>query len=300
MTTQLLTTRPPQRTSVVHRHPLLSFFILAFGLSWGVGALLKGTPIIAPDGLSIVGVLIAALVITGLTGGRAALADIGRRLLPRRVRASSYWAVFTLPLLLVGSAVAFLPLVGGTSPSWANGPDLAHSAVLFLIFLLLPLAAPLGEEIGWRGVALPHLLTRHSPLTASLILGVIWSIWHLPGVLAHPELRVPVPFLLSVVPLAVVFTWLFLNSGGSLFVAVLFHAWYDLVLDYAGAIVAPGDFGRMWWLILASESLMAVVVVVAQRRRFLRRLPLAADTDARPSRMDRPRNNPTPSMEVKQ
>ena len=129
---------------------------------------------------------------------------------------------------------------GGTrAPIWTNQPGLGQTAVLLLVFLLLPIAAPLGEEIGWRGVALPHLLTRRSPLTASLILGVIWSVWHLPGVLANPALRVPAPFLLSVVPLAVLFTWQFLKSGGSLFIAVLFHAWYDLAFVFAAAIVAP-------------------------------------------------------------
>jgi membrane protease YdiL (CAAX protease family) len=274
---QTLTADRHQRIHVVQRHPLASFFILAIALSWGGGAVLKGVPLIAPDGLFIAGVLIAALVVTGLTGGRAALADIGRRLLPRRVRASGYLAVFILPLLLIGGAIALLPLVGGSALTWANRPDLAQMAVFFLIFLLLPIAAPLGEEIGWRGVALPHLLTRRSPLTASLILGVIWSIWHLPGVLANPTLRVPAPFLLSVVPLAVLVTWLFLNSGGSLFVAVLFHAWYDVILLYPQAVVAAADFERMWWLILVSQSLVAVVVVLAQRRRFLRRPPITAE-----------------------
>ena len=282
MSNQLLTTRPPQRTHVVQRHPLASFFILAFALTWGCGALLNGIPIIATDGVFIAGVPIAALVVTGVTGGRAALADIGRRLLPRRVGASNYLAALALPILVIGVAVAALPLVGGSTPSWANRPDPAQLAVLFLVFLLLPLGAPLGEEIGWRGVALPHLLTRCSPLTASLILGVIWSGWHLPGVLANPTLRVPAPFLLSIVSLAVLFTWLYLKSGGSIFVAVLFHAWYDLVLVYAAAILAPNDFGRMWWLILASQTLVAVIVVMAQRRRFFRRPPLAAGTGTRP------------------
>jgi membrane protease YdiL (CAAX protease family) len=278
---EILTTNRHQGTHVVRRHPLASFLILAFSLSWGGGAVLNGIPLIAPDGIFIAGVLIAALVITGLNGGRAALADIGRRLLPRRVGALSYLAALALPILLVGGAVAALPLVGGSPATWANRPELAQTAVLFLVLLLLPLAAPIGEEIGWRGVALPNLLTRRSPLTASLILGGIWSVWHLPGVLANPALRVPAPFLLSVVPLAVLFTWLFLNSGGSLFVAVLFHAWFDLVLGIAGAMVARNDFGRMWWLLVVSQSLAAVVVVVAQRRRFLRRQPFAAGKDIR-------------------
>ena len=271
MSDRTLAANRHQRTHVVPRHPLASFFILAFGLSWGVGALLKGTPIIAPDGLFIGGVFIAALVVTGLTGGRVGLVDIGRRLLPRRVGASNYLAALALPILMIGGAIVALPLVGGSALTWANRPGVGQTAVVLLVFLLLPFAAPLGEEIGWRGLALPQLLTRRSPLTASLILGGVWSVWHLPGVLANPALRVPAPFLLSVVPLAVLFTWLFLNSGGSLFIAVLFHAWYDLAFVFAAAVVAPTDFARMWWLVLISQSLAALVVLVAQRRRFRQR-----------------------------
>ena len=92
MSNQILATDQHQKAHVVRRHPLASYFILAFGLSWGVGALIKGTPILAPDGVFITGVFIAALVVTGLTGGRAGLVDIGRRLLPRRVGPSSYIA----------------------------------------------------------------------------------------------------------------------------------------------------------------------------------------------------------------
>ena len=66
--------------------------------------------------------------------------------------------------------------------------------------------------------------------------------WHLPVVLADPGLRVPVPFLLQVVPLSIMFTWLFLRTKGSVLIAVLFHAWFDLVLMYVAAMVAPGDY----------------------------------------------------------
>jgi membrane protease YdiL (CAAX protease family) len=111
-----------------------------------------------------------------------------------------------MPLVLVGVTVALIPLFGGTALGWTDRPELAPTAVLLVIFLLLPLAAPVGEEIGWRGFALPRLLAVRSPLTASLILGVLWSLWHLPVVISDPVLRVPAPFLLAVIPTTVVLT----------------------------------------------------------------------------------------------
>ena len=138
MSSDILTSYRHQATHVVRRHPPVGFLLLAFGLSWGGGVVLNSIPLIAPDGLFIAGVLIAALAITGLSGGRAALADTGRRLLPRRVGARSYLVAFCLPVLLVGSAIAALPLVGGSAATWANRPELAQTAVLFLVVLLLP------------------------------------------------------------------------------------------------------------------------------------------------------------------
>ena len=151
------------------KNPLVSFFVLTFVLSWGVGALQKGTPL-APDGLFVSGILIAALLVTGLTEGRAGLLNLGRRLVHWRVPLRWYAVVVAFPVLIVGTATALMPLLGGASLDWAERPGLAHTAMLLIIFIVVPLAAPLSEEIAWRGFALPRMLAKRSPLTASLVL----------------------------------------------------------------------------------------------------------------------------------
>ncbi|RLI25244.1 hypothetical protein DRO57_04475 [Candidatus Bathyarchaeota archaeon] len=95
---------------------------------------------------------------------------------------------------------------------------------------------PLEEELGWRGYALPRLQTRHTTLVSSVTLGIIWAFWHLPlNFMAQP----PGPqyqatigmFLGSVVTMAfmsVLFTWLYNNTGGSVFVTLLFHTIVNL------------------------------------------------------------------------
>lgn len=90
----------------------------------------------------------------------------------------------------------------------------------------------------------------------------------MPVVLDKPDLRVPAPFHLTVIPSAVLLTWLFVHTGGSVLIAVLFHAWYDLVLGYVVAMIVPNDYERMWWLLSAVQSIAAVVVLLAERRRF--------------------------------
>jgi len=230
-----------------------------------VGALLRGVPLVSP--LFAGGPLLAALLTAGLVDGRAGLRDLGQRLLRWRVAPRWYAVVLALPIILVAAAVALNTLLGGTAPHWTNRPDLATTGLMLALFLFLPIGAPLSEEVGWRGYALPRLLASRSALTASLIIGVLWSVWHLPVVLTDPATRPPAPFLLQVPPLAVLFTWVFVNTRGSLLIAIVFHAWYDLVLMYVVAMVVSADYERVFWLLAAMQVLAAVVVLLVARWR---------------------------------
>lgn len=94
---------------------------------------------------------------------------------------------------------------------------------------------------------------------------MLWALWHLPVVADDPGLRTPVPFMLGVIVQSVLFTWLFRGTGGSVFIAVLFHAWYDSVLMYVVAILPEVEIATLWWLLLALNGAAAVAVVVAGR-----------------------------------
>ena len=264
--------------AVVRRGPLGSFVVLAFALSWGLGAVLDGHPLLAPDGSFVSGVLIAALIVVAIADGRAGLKDLGRRVVRWRVSPSWYVVVFALPVVIVATVAILMPLLGAAPLDWSKQPALVSSAVLFAILMILPVGAPVSEEIGWRGVALPRLLIGRSALTASLILGIVWSLWHLPVVISDPALRVPVPFMLLVVPTSVLVTWIFVNTRASVFIAILFYAWFDVVLAYVGAMVSPSDYPLMWWLLLVTETLVAAVVVAVWSPDLIRRSSVEADT----------------------
>ncbi len=114
--------------------------------------------------------------------------------------------------------------------NWGRAPQ-----ILAVSLLLDP--GPVGEEFGWRGFALPRLLQRFNPIVASLILGLIWGVWHLPAFLI-PELPQShfnfAAFLASTVALTIVITWLWLKSKGSLLVAIAAHLMTDHVGDGTG------------------------------------------------------------------
>ena len=117
-----------------------------------------------------------------------------------------------------------------------------------------------GEEIGWRGFALPHLQARFGGLGASLILGLLWTAWHLinatiPGLerywYAFPA------FALFVIAQTILFTWIANHTQASVLLAWLFHA----AINVAGSRFAIGDPVRQWWLSAALFGIAALAVL---------------------------------------
>jgi len=96
------------------------------------------------------------------------------------------------------------------------------------VALVFTVPNSLGEELGWRGYALPRLQTKYGALAATLILGAFWGVWHVPMWLAWQAVDLsPVPIIIKsahIIPVAAIFTWLFNRSGGSLLLVCLFHA----------------------------------------------------------------------------
>jgi uncharacterized protein len=139
--------------------------------------------------------------------------------------------------------------------------------------LVATLTDGLGEELGWRGFALPQLLARRTPLTASLVLGLVWAAWHLPllwtaGAVLHDQ--PPWLLVLDVVAKAVLFTWVFLHTRGSVLIAVLFHASLN-VFSIPLAASSAGHPG-LPVLALALEWVIVAAVVLGARATFLRRV----------------------------
>ena len=123
-------------------------------------------------------------------------------------------------------------LMGG--PALSVGMPLL-GVLSMLAFHIFPGSA-LGEEIGWRGYALPRLQAGRSALGASLILGVIWALWHLPLWLTGAPGRTLIlyaAFVVSVIALSVILTWVYNSTGGSLLMVVLLHATQNLPLTLA-------------------------------------------------------------------
>lgn len=217
----------------VRRHPLISFFGIAFGFSWAydvaVAVLVGTTP-----GILVRGVirtwepLIAAGVVTAAIGGN--LRSWAGQVTKWRVEPRWYLLAVGIPLLWQdGLAMSAVHVASGgsvvvlASPWW-------HYVANFLVVLFL---AGSLEEFGWRGFAQPRLQERSSALTAAIVIGVLWALWHLPLFYLHDVSAYdPSGYWTSYVPHlvleAVVLAWLYNSTGGSLLVPMLAHAMGNL------------------------------------------------------------------------
>ncbi|MBN1402485.1 MAG: CPBP family intramembrane metalloprotease, partial [Anaerolineae bacterium] len=178
------------------------------------------------------GLALAALLVVALAEGRAGLRSLLRRYLLWRVPFGWYLVALAGPLLIYLVALALYTFVTGATPDPALtearalfGPG-ANVWLLALPFLIFDALAN-GEELAWRGLVLPRLQARSSALLSSLLLGAIWGVWHLPKFWATPDAIGIAYAMLHTVLAAVLYTWVFNGTGGSLLLVTLLHAAYN-------------------------------------------------------------------------
>jgi len=207
----------------------MAFFVLAYAISW---TLLLPLTILGEAGVpfallfvvvSAFGPAVAAWIVTGVVEGRSGVRRWIGRLFRWRVHVGWYLVALLIPFLLVVAAYG-LYLVAGGSPveGWeAPSPILVLATVLVIALLFGG-----QEELGWRGFALPRLQARYNALVSSLILAVIWTLWHIPNFFLPGTTQSELPWLWYVLlgpAVTMLLTWIFNNTRGSLLPAMLFH-----------------------------------------------------------------------------
>jgi membrane protease YdiL (CAAX protease family) len=249
MTMSILTAAPnvtPASSvrSWLARHPILGYFAIAFGGTWS----LLLVPVLARNGLGVLpftvsdvplmvlfvlstlaGPTLGAIVMTAVTSGKPGLRQFFRRYV--QLRAGLRWyalALLGLPLIMLLSAM----VIAGLEPlqvALSKWPALFTALLPATLFsMIMP---GLFEEPGWRGYALPRLQQKYGPVPGSLLLGALHQSWHLPVFFIIEGIMAEGPFnantfvyrVLSSMVLAVIWTWIFNNARGSIFMAILLH-----------------------------------------------------------------------------
>ena len=240
----------------------LLFFLVTFAFSWSlwIPLAVTGSENGLLDTAGRFGPLIAALLLTGTYEGRAGLKALCKKLLIWRVHPGWYAFAFLGTAAVALGAIGIHVVLGGTRPQFNDPSQLYLIIPVFLYVLFLSVA---GEETGWRGYALPHLQARWGALPASLIIGLVWGVWHLPLFWMNGDFHTQIPFWLFVlqdVALSVVMTWLFNGTGGSLLLVHLFHAASNTTIGVLP--ILPQDTGGQIRPLAIAVALLLIVAVI--------------------------------------
>jgi uncharacterized protein len=233
-------------------YSLVLFFVLAYAFSWGnfiLTAIKPNFPFLFPFGP-----LLAAIIVASVTGG---LQDLVSRCLRWRVGLRWYAAALFVPAAIGLSTVYFSVLLGGPVLATAKlGPWYS----LFLMFPMALIDAPLGEESGWRGFALPGFPSNHSPLFNTLILALLVVGWHVPLVITQPGLAAP--YLIAGIASAILTNWIYYNTRGSALLAMLYHTAANTMGLYFSPMFSGADSVRYFWILAAVNWVVAAGVVL--------------------------------------
>lgn len=278
-TTSYTTDRKPV-APVTHLGFPRAYTLLTYGISWLVwlpsvlasaGMVSVPLPLELLTGLLIMvgafGPLIAAIAVTARQEGRAGVSRLLARGRQWRIGLTALVVSVGLPLAAAAAARALDMLTGGTPPPFAM--ETPWALIPTFLFILL-LGGPLQEEFGWRGYALPRLLARWGALGASLILGVVWALWHLPFWLMSGAGMggTPLPvYLLYTIGLTGVMTWLHLRSGGSVFAAILMHTMANFVSNIFPTHSAQAHDSRAYLFLALIYLLVAAGLLLRPQAR---------------------------------
>lgn len=247
------------------------FVVLAYVFAWGwsltvaiAGVTVKqgqGWPTHVP---SLLAPMLAALVVVGFTEGRVGIRGLVRRM-GRWQFSPVWWLVVVSPLVMLGLTLVGMGLAGLDLPDWgdfARFGGLPAYGVLSTFLLVLVLNG-FGEETGWRGYLQDRLQHRFNPLPATLLVSVIWAVWHTPfffilSTYTGFNAMTLVMFPLGLTSGAVILTWLYNHTGRSILAVALWHTLYNMAVATAGAT------DLIQGIVTAAVMVAATVLVAAE------------------------------------
>lgn len=258
-------------TSFVKRYPQVVFWGIALSTSFfGYYMSVK-----YPSDLwllFVLGPFVGGIVVTAIADGRVGLKTFFSRIGRWRVGIKWYAVVLFIPLVLRLVAFGLNVLSGAavsTNIQWPAWTDLLLESLIFSIII------GVGEEPGFRGFALPRLLIGRSALVASLILAILHTFWHMPLIISGEEQLTIIPIIFAG---AIINTWLFNNTKGSVFMAIFLHASVDLWVGFFRPLFGEADAARQEiWLMVVYVAL-AILLPILTGRELGRKAEASMDT----------------------
>jgi membrane protease YdiL (CAAX protease family) len=254
------------------------YFLIAFVFSWlfwipqaliSTGLLV--VPSIFVDFLfshfnpAAFGPFVSAFCLTYLNEGRKGVKNLLKRGANYRIGKTWYIPIFFFSPIITGCALLLAILTGESVPdlSILSNPFLIAVSFVYIFFL----GGPLEEEFGWRGYALDRLQAKWNALVSSLVLGLVWGAWHLPLFFIPGNIQYNTPiwgFMILIILGAILFTWIYNNTSGSIFACMLFHTMINL--SYIMFPTYETIFGGLYLLILDFIAVALILIIWGHKR----------------------------------
>lgn len=259
-------------TSFFKRYSLVIGIFVMFLFTWPISlAVSQVLPYQVPDIVGMLdtwGFIVASLLMTGITLGKEGIVALLKRFLIWRVGWKWYLAALLLFPAIQTSTFLLRAAFTQTRLDFSNvfaykmfGPD--ANLLVYIVPLFVINAIINGEEIGWRGYILPRLQTKYSALVSSVIVGVIWGLWHYPYFLAPGNMSPFGWYIVRIIPAAILATWLYNNTRGSLLLLTLFHSSINTAGAFLPIFNYGGGFNGTELIIeIVLTSLVAIAVIV--------------------------------------
>jgi membrane protease YdiL (CAAX protease family) len=247
-----------KRPNVIARNALLVYFVASLAFSALVAYASFST---GDDNISILiplsPSLLAVVVIVLGSGWQGLRETFHGRIIGRLTVRWTLVALLLVPVVATGGVLVH---------SYLGGPSLDLPTTALIPQVIVILLISLGEEFGWRGFALPRLQERLSALNASLVLGLVWGLWHVPGFLIGNGVPQDMPlavFLFWTVLGTILMTWVYNNTGGSILSAILMHSAANASFNYLPLL--PEFAGQLTTFAVFLGLISLVVVAVVAR-----------------------------------
>lgn len=260
--------------NLLKRYPLMFFFIFAYGIAWIPMLYGKATGNYSFVGVSFFAPAISAVILTAANEGAAGIRTLVSKLFLWRVNFKWYLIAMLAPIVFELLAILTHILLGDTSLSiqfteWIQMlPRQLPGLIIILLFMVLSSS---GEELGWRGYAMPKLQARYGSVWASLILGLLWALWHLPTfwIPGSPQYGLPIPgYVLATIGFTIIYTCIYNGTKGSVLLASLYHGASNLTLTY-GDVISPKIVSDLYLSLPALAILVIIVIVLSGSNGFI-------------------------------
>ena len=261
----------------VRQFPITSFILLNYAISWSFLYPCYQMILNAEEGsfppLALIGLIgaygpsIAAIIVEQICNGKAGVRTLLKKLLIGKV--SVVWYLFLLlPIIIYAMALLLSVFFGFEAATF----DFKEAATMALPYIALALPfGPMGEELGWRGYMLPKLLEKYNLVISSLIIGVAWTVWHLAS-FSFPGAAIPSIFevnaktlfwyLLTITSSSFLFSYLWVQSRGSVLLAILLHATFNASTNIVLAAFpeVAENVSQREWIYVANFVITFIVV----------------------------------------